>query len=257
MVVNSVFDFRRALSMFQMHFRFVHSSSHKKTIMVYVSRPLKRARTMKHSRSKSRQSRKFSSAGPSRTLVPRQSLPEIKRLDSDIGPTVNGLIAHRCFHTEKGTGNQNRIGNSLSMKGIKVKYDLSSTGSNKVMSLYIIRDTEPHSIPPASYAEWQVALFADPLHSSWRTNFRNPDYTERFQIVRKWDGKLSDYSNGFNPSVGYMDIKINGTTAKYVTGEAGAGYPTNVNYYVLYWSGSNSTATHTPLVRIREEFTDN
>ncbi len=225
--------------------------------MVSASRPSKRARTAKHYGSKSRKSR-FSSAGPSRTLVPRQALPEIKRLDSDLGSTVNGLVAHRCFHTEKGTGNGNRIGNSLSMKAIKLKFDLTTAaGDTKVRSLYVIRDTEPHSTPPASYAEWQVALFSDPLHSSWRNNFRNPDYTERFQIVRKWDGTSLDYVNGYNPMAGYLEFKIQGTTAKYVTGESGAGYPTNVNYYVLYWSGNQSAATHTPLVRVREEFTDN
>ncbi len=230
--------------------------------MVYSSRPLKRARTGKYSksRSKSRQSRKFSSAGPSRTLVPRQSLPEIKRLDSDIGVTTAGFSQHVCFNTMRGTSNSNRIGNTINMKGIKIKFDLTENepGGSNNYSVYLVRDTEPHTQAPQSHTDWEFALFADPIHTiSWRTNFRNPDYTERFQIVRKWDASKSDYANGLLPLHGYLQHNINGTTAKYGTGQAGMSLPTNVNYYVLYWCGNQAAAAHTPLIRIREEFTDN
>jgi len=120
-----------------------------------------------------------------------------------------------------------------------------------------VRDTEPHSTPPASHTEWEEALFAAPVNvSSWRTNFRNPAYTERFQIVRKWDASKSDYDNGLKPVDGYMSVPLNGQVAKY---SGGALTPTNTNYYVLYYCGSGTTtvADHTPLIRIREEFTDN
>jgi len=221
-------------------------------------RKMQRTSTGKRRRGKS-QPRKLFSAGPSRTLVSRSGMPEVKRIDSTMGVPTGGFSSHSCFHTMRGTGNDNRIGNSLNMKAIKVKFDLSNipvdVASPTKYSIYLIRDTEPTGLAPQDAPSWRSALFADPVSTDWRTNFRNTDYTERLQIVRKWDANGDDYKNGIAPLHGYLELPLNGAIAKYTTGESSQSYPLNTRYYVLYWSGTTFNS-QTPVIRIREEFTD-
>ncbi len=221
-------------------------------------RKMQRTTTGKRSRGKS-QPRKLFNSGPSRTLVPKSGLPEIKRVDTDMPNPVSNFQVHSCFETMRGTGNGNRIGNSLNMKSIKVKFDLSpmeiSPDTPSSFSIYIVRDTEPAATAPTNQSSWTTALFADPSHSDWRVNFRNTDYTERFQIVRKWDVSGKDYMNGLALVNGYLELPLNGAQAKYGTGQAGVSTPINTQYYVIYSAVRDPLSGH-PVIRIREEFTD-
>jgi len=87
-------------------------------------RKMQRTSTGKRSRGKS-QPRKLFSSGPSRTLVPRQHMPEIKRRDNDMGITTDGFAQHTCFTIPNGTGATGRIGSSVHMHALKVKFDLT------------------------------------------------------------------------------------------------------------------------------------
>ncbi len=232
--------------------------------MVYSSRPTKRARTAKHSkgRSKSRQSR-FRS--PPRQLMTRQLMPEIKRRDHDINFLVNP--SDLClFQMTKGSSNNMRTGNSVNMHGIKVHYDFGSTGlhapgstnpfDDKTLSVYLVRDVEGHAVGPANYDEWMSALFSDPLHSKWNNNFRNPDYVNRFQIVRKVDLPTVALNTGTARPDGFFSLKLNGAPAKYETRvSAPAAPPINTRYYVVYNIAGYDPANIT--IRIREEWFDN
>ena len=227
-------------------------------------RKMQRTSTGKRRRGKS-QPRQLFTAGPTRTLVSRSGVPEIKRIDYDFA-TTNGFHQSACFLTHKGTANGDRMGNSIQMKSIKVLYDwggIGLTGSSQppqdlCMSLYIVRDKEPHALAPASASHWAPLLFSAPVNAKWNTNFRNPDNTERFQIVKRVDISSVDRQLGLVSGKGYLELPLNGAQAKYKTGIDAStdSAPINTRYYVFYNITGATNASGLTL-RVREEFTDN
>lgn len=238
--------------------------------MTYATTPRKvqRTSTGKRRRGKSQPRRLFAS-GPTRTFVSKQGLPEIKRLDEKISfSDSNSFVAHACFSNQKGTANDQRIGNTLNMKALKIFYDFGLSGISSItdptatfyeQNVYVVRDTEPHSTPPNTVQEWTAALFGDASnYNKWGTQFRNTDYVDRFQIVKKIDVRPWLVDRGSESNHGYLHVPLNGVQAKYETGlpESTVSAPINTRYYVLSNVGLPGIQRAYAVVNIREEWTD-
>lgn len=201
--------------------------------------------------------RKLNFSGPSRTMVPvPYHRPQLKwnigKQVSSIPLTSNesfmAIKDHSggetsLFNIEHGTQNHQRVGNTVTAREIQIKYSLppfyedgsSMTGNipNTEQNLWLVRDTEPHGTPPSN---WAVALFDESagLSSRWTNNFRNADYTNRFQIVKALNLNSADSFAGRGEMLnGYMTHTMN-SELKYPTGQSGIQAPTNVRYYLLY-----------------------
>lgn len=199
---------------------------------------------------------------PRRTVQPVMQVVqmETKRQDADMGAPVSGYKAVELFNIAEGTLNTERNGNLITAKSIKVKYDLSAgqtTAGTKPSSLLLIRNMDPPTgggFPPQNKTSWATSLFADPLHDDWSMNLRNIDNTNQYQILRAVHFDPNEFLSGHGPSSkGYFEIKMN---QKLKFPISGADKPTNISYFLVYWSG-DATNNDTPTVRYRLEWVDN
>lgn len=247
----------------------------------------KRSNPYRSPKSKSAR-RKLAYSGPTRTMVPMTyHRPQLKWNVGKLTGTqsitqstyfkslsdISGGSAS-LFNLEHGSANNQRVGNSVTAREIQVKYCLPPffddvagalvpDKGNTEQNLWIVRDTEPQATAPAGASEWQTALFSDnytSISSRWSQNFRNPDYTNRFQIVKALNINAADAFAGRGESLnGYMTFQMN-TELKFPIG-TGVRAPTNVRYYLLYHVSDINTAVVTtnisPEITVKTTYVDN
>lgn len=217
-----------------------------KQLFATPTRPTKRRKTAKT---------------PKRKVHTMQVVPlETKRLDADLGVPTSGYVSKELFDLPEGVNNNERNGNMITARSIKVKYDLSvgqTTAGTKPSSLLLVRDNEPNATVPNNSATWQARLFADPLHDDWSMNLRNIDNTDRFQILRAVHFDPNEFLSGHGAtSKGYFEIKLNQKLKFPLAEGTSLDKPTNVTYFLVYWSG-DATNNDSPTVRYRLEWVDN
>lgn len=165
------------------------------------------------------------------------------------------------FTIARGANTNQRVGNIVTGRQIQVKYDLPYIASDSAeVNIWLVRDTEAQAATPTTLTAWEAALFDDTMasiSSQWSNNFRNPDHTNRFQIVKALNIHLKDHKVGLGQTLnGYFNVKMN-TPFKYPTLDDVDNQPTNVRYYLLFHMSSAGQADISPNIMVKSSYVDN
>lgn len=173
----------------------------------------------------------------------------------------HGLAGSSLFTIARGANTNQRVGNVVTGRQIQVKYDLPASNSDAAeANIWLIRDTEAQAATPTTLSAWETALFDDTMSSissQWSNNFRNPDFTNRFQIVKALNVSFKDHKVGLGQTLnGYFTVKMN-TPFKYATLDDVNNEPTNVRYYLLYHMSAAGTVDIQPNIMVKSSYVDN